>query len=380
VIAKVFKSTENSLLFALENLKKEIEKEFNDFDFLFFSIHSKYDYNDINYYIKKVFKNANYVAFNGIDAFVDNSIVEGVSCCVIKFVKNGKISTFFIEDVSFENSLTQTADYLNENKNKLHIMIGSIGSNKIKMGDFIEKLSLKLNYQPVNNIIGGISSGIINDNEAIVYQYIDNKIIKNGFVILSFENVSYEIGISLGFKPYGITYEVKKADNYKIYSVDDGKKFSDVIRNFMKKIDNKDIRYLWYTPIYLLDETDGYVATIRTIKDVKEEYVEFFGPVKRHQKFKFSFGDAEILLEEDKRNALDLKEKMPYPELIFNFSCIARQYVLEDKQREEIELYTSILNAHLFGFFTFGEIGPDKNFKKLKLYNETSLLLALEEI
>jgi hypothetical protein len=74
-----------------------------------------------------------------------------------------------------------------------------------------------------------------------------------------------------------------------------------------------------------------------------------------------------------------IKSIINYPEFAINFSCIARQYVLEDKQNQESEIYTSVLNCPLFGFFTFGEIGPDKYYKKLNLYNETSLLLAVKE-
>jgi len=67
------------------------------------------------------------------------------------------------------------------------------------------------------------------------------------------------------------------------------------------------------------------------------------------------------------------------PDIIFNFSCIARQYVLADKQKSELEVYLNRFDAPLFGFFTFGEIGPDKAYKKLKLYNETSLIVGIKE-
>ena len=63
-----------------------------------------------------------------------------------------------------------------------------------------------------------------------------------------------------------------------------------------------------------------------------------------------------------------------------SFSCIAREYILANKQKEEVKIYYKIFKAPLFGFFTYGEIGPDKMHKKLKLYNETSLILAIKEL
>ncbi|HIP42350.1 MAG TPA: hypothetical protein EYG91_00190, partial [Aquifex aeolicus] len=67
------------------------------------------------------------------------------------------------------------------------------------------------------------------------------------------------------------------------------------------------------------------------------------------------------------------------PDLLLNFSCVARQYVLEDKREYENEIISQMLDAPLFGFSTYGELGPDKYFKKVKLYNETATLVALKE-
>ena len=78
--------------------------------------------------------------------------------------------------------------------------------------------------------------------------------------------------------------------------------------------------------------------------------------------------------------AKKVKDKIKKPDIIFNFSCIARQYILDDKQEEEIRIYYQTFKTPLFGFFTFGEIGPDRMHKRLKLYNETSILLAIREL
>jgi hypothetical protein len=77
--------------------------------------------------------------------------------------------------------------------------------------------------------------------------------------------------------------------------------------------------------------------------------------------------------------ALNLREKIEYVELAFNFSCVAREYVLGKYQEEEPKIYSQILNAPLFGFFTYGEIGPNFDFSSLRLYNQSSLVVALKE-
>ncbi len=371
---KVFQSQKEVLLYALEDIKNQIDKNFNSYDFLMFAISPKYPYHDINYYIKKVFNTEKYIGFHTIDSFVNDEIVNGISTAVIKFERKGKIETFYLEDIDEDDAAVKTANYLNSNQDKVHIIIGGLGNRK-KFGTFIEELSQLINYQPVNNIIGGLSSGY----KGVTFQFVDSKIIKSGFVITTFSNVDFTIDIALGFKPYGITYKVKKAEGYKLYLVDDNRNFSYLTQSFMKSLDNFDTRYLWYIPIYIIDDEEGYVATLRTFKNIEKDYVEFFGPIKEGQHFKLSFATAEELLKENLKTAEKVRENIGYSDIVFDFSCIARQYVLEDRQKEEVEIYTSILNSYLFGFFTFGEIGPDKKFRKLKFYNETSLLLAMRE-
>lgn len=377
MIVNIFYSEKDALIFALEDLQKQLNKEFDDFDFLIFSFHPKYNYNDINYFVNKIFKTDKWIGFHSIDSFSDDKIIMGIVVLAIKFENDAKIDTFSIENIDEKEALGKTADFLNKNKEKLNLIIGNLCDDKI--GFFIEDLSRKLTYSPINNIVGGIASGFKENNEVLTYIFTPQKIIKNGLIILSLSRVDFEIGIALGFKPYGVTYEIKKAEDCKIYTVDDDKSFSYIVQNLLKGINNFKIEYLWYCPINILDDKEGYVATLRTPKALIKDYVEFFGPVKKGQKFKFSFAENDELLEESKKIAVNIKNKISHPDLLLNFSCVARQYVLEDKKEEENKIYINILNNHLFGFFTFGEIGPDKFYKSLKFYNETSLLVAIKE-
>lgn len=374
---KLFFSQKESLIFALEEIKEVLYSSFKDFDFLLFSFHPKYDYTDINYFVNKVFQTDKWIGFHAVDAFYNDMVIEGIVALAVKFEREGNVKVFEVEDIGQESALSKTADYLQSNKDKLNIIIGGLCEHRL--GFFIEDLSKMLKYYPVNNIVGGLASGFEKDGEVLTFIFTPDKIIKNGFVVLSFENLEYSVGISLGFKPYGITYEITHSEGYKIYSVDDGKNFSYLVQNLLKEIENPSVDHLWYCPINIIDDKEGYVATLRTPKKIDKDYVEFFGPVKNGQRFKFSFGDKDEILEEDKKVALMVKNQIKHPDLIFNFSCIARQYALEDKKQQESQVYLNTLNSYLFGFFTFGEIGPDKFFKSLKFYNETSLLLGVKE-
>jgi len=370
----IYSSNKQNLFEALKEIKKEIQKDFKKIDFLLIALNPKYE--SIDKDIKAIFPNIKYAAFHAIDAFKNDEITVNITVSVFEFEKNTDISLYYIDNINLDN-IKETIDYLNKNKTYFHIMI--TGFNE-KITEYLNIISDNLNYSPINNIIGGISSGIEIDNELRTWQFTNNKIIKNGLIIISFKNVKTQIGISLGFKPYGITYKVTKANNSKIYEVDYGIKFSAIAKKLLKGIKNIDEKYLWYIPLNILDEKDGYVATLRTIKKIKDDYVELFGDIQNGQKFKLSFATEDDLLEEDKKITIKVKKQIKEADAIFNFSCIARQYILSSKQKEEVKIYYKTFKAPLFGFFTFGEIGPDKMHKKLKLYNETSILLAMKEI
>jgi len=374
--AKVLSSNKDTFLFAIEELKFKLDTFSRDFDFYIFAISPIFNY-AINETIQKIFKTNNYIAFHSVDSFCDEKVKDNsVVVLAIKFEKNGKINPFFVDDIKDTDAL-KVSNYLNSNQDKFHLIFANNSDGKIC--SFIENVSKNISYTPINNIAGGVASGMKINDKFVSNLYIENRVLNKGLIILSFENVDAEVGVSLGFKPYGITYEITKAKENKIYLVDDGKNFAYMIRKLFDGIENPDIRYLWYTPIYILDSQNSYICATRTIKDLTDEYVEFFANVEEKKYFKISFATYVELLKENKKIAENLIKKIPLPEISFNFSCIARQYVLEDKQAEEANIYTKIFNSHLFGFFTFGEIGPDIKRKKLVFYNETSLPIIMKE-
>lgn len=374
MITKVFASTSGSFLFCLEEIKRRLERELPQFDFLIFSIHPHFPEEDIIPLIEHVFQTENYLGFSSIASFWNNKIVEkGVVCTAVKFTRNGKVN-FYVDSIdSTSKQIDQLATYLNSNKRAFHFALFNYFE---EVGFLLDQLSAQITYSPIDNIIGGLCS-TTNHHPTTIYA--KKAIIRRGFALLSFWNCQVETGISLGFKPYGITYEVAKGEKNIIYQVDDSRPFSPLIKRFFRGIENPTVEYLWYAPIYLLDEEKDYLATLRTFKELHEDGIEFFGPVKKGDKFKLSFATPQDLLREDERIAWEVKKRIRRPEMVFNVSCIARQYVLEDRRQEEVEIYTNVFNTYLFGFFSFGEIGPDIYRRRLKLFNETSLIVAIRE-
>jgi len=367
----IYSSNKQNIFEALKEINEQVQKDFKKIDFLLIALNPKYK--SIEKEINQIFPNIKYTAFHTVNAFKNDEVITNITINVFEFENNADINLYYIDNF---NNIKGLINYLNKNKTYFHIMITSF--NK-KISEYLNDISDWLDYNPINNITGGISSGIEIDNELRTWQFTNNKIIKNGLIIISFKNVKTKIGISFGFKPYGITYKVTKANNSKIYEVDGGINFSNIAKKLLKGVGVK-AEYLWYIPLSLLRKSDNKIVNVRTIKEIKKNYVELFGNIKNGQKFKLSFATKEDLFEEDKKTAIKVKKQIKEADAIFNFSCIAREYILDNKQKEKTKMYYEIFKAPLFGFFTFGEIGPDRMYKKLKLYNETSLLLAMKEL
>ena len=376
--AKIYYSNNKVFKFALEEIYKQFLDDFmiDKFDFIIFAIDSNYNYQDINFSIKKIFNTNNFIAFNATNSFARDKIIEeGVVALFIKFENNGKIDTYYQDDLELKDDLI---NYLQKHNDNLNIIL-SYPSEDIP--NFIKELNKQLGELGDNNIslLGGLCSGYLDSEELVAYQYIDGKIIKNGFILISFENCEFLKEVSLGYKAIGPHYKVNVAKDNRVYVVD-YEDASLITKKLLKGIENPSIQNLWFSPLVILDEKDGEVDIVRTFKDIKYgEYVEFFGPIERDALVKLSFATEEMLLENNRKKATLIKENLNEIELGFNFSCIARQYSLGEKQENEIKEYAQIFNAPIFGFFTFGEIDKSKISNKIKFYNQTSLVCGIKE-
>ena len=353
MISRIYCSNNETLFLALEEIFLKFKNDYflKDFDFIIFAISPTFNKYDINPTINRIFKTKNYLAFNAINAFANKEINNGVTALFIKFENKGKIN------IKLNKNLKELEN------DKLHMIFMPYKENEC-VCQRVKESNLPL--------IGGVCSG----DEANVY--IDSRIEEEKPVILEFENVEFEFGISLGYRPIGPTYKVNLATENKVYVVD----FEDtsLLAKKLLKNTNGDIRNLWYSPLLVISDKDGMVDVVRTFKDIKENhYVEFFGYIEKNSLIKLSFATNNMLLEEDEKTAKNIKEKILQPEVIFNFSCVAREYILGEKRKKEAEIYSKILNAPVFGFFTYGEIGPDYEFKTSKLYNQSSLVVAMKE-
>ena len=376
----VIVSSKNPIFrFAVRELKEKAPK---GFDFALFAVSPNYPYQDVPATIKKEFGSINYVGFSSSSAFENIKLVnDGIVGCFFKFNSpKTKVCTFVKEKINEKNRtkvLKELIAFLKERKGKLNVVIGDFIEGEFPI--LIEKVGEELQKLGIDSpLVGGVTATPTQgDKREKSYLFYNGNTVENGFIVVSFSNVDFQVQVSSGVFKKGPVYTVTKCDSFKIYELN-GKKAGYLPKKLLKDIEPaEDNRFLlWYTPFGIVGEKDE-IEALRVIRSFSDEYVELWGPVKEGDRLKLSVVLSTELLKDAEENARELKASFGMADFCFNFSCLARAKILEQFEEKEIELYGRLLNAPLFGFFTHGEVATKNG--KLRLHNLTSVIVAVRE-
>lgn len=376
----VIVSSQNPILrFAVKEVKEKAPK---GFDFALFSISPNYPYQDVPATIRKEFGSINYVGFSSNSAFENIRVVnDGIVGCFFKFSSpKTKVSTYVRDNVSRDNRediKREIEEFLSGKEEKLNIVIADFIDGEFPI--LLEDLGKEFQKKGIKtSLIGGIIATPMRDNRRQKgFLFHNGSVIENGFVIISFSNLDFQFRVSSGIFKKGPVYTVTKTDTFKIYELN-GKPASYLPRKLLKDIepsnDNKTL--LWYTPFGIINE-ENEIEALRVIRSFTDDYIELWGPVKKGERLKLSIVLSTEMIKDAEKTAENLKNSFGMVDFSFNFSCIAREKILEEFENEEIELYCRLLNAPLFGFYTHGEVA--KRNGKLRIHNLTSTIVAVRE-
>lgn len=382
--ARNYFSTHPVLRYAIEEIivAYHADPMIDTHDFILIAVAPHYPLAQVTHFVQHHFATDRFLAFHAIDAFSGMETVSGIAMCVIAFEREGSIKTLLIEDMikHQDRAVNQTIAYLEANRDATHCFFS--GHLEGEFSTFIDALEAAGEDKTLfSRFIGGACSGTHDPltKETLTYQATADRIVKRGFVLVSFCGCDCAMRASLGYNPVGVAYTITGVAGKGNVAIDYNRSFVHTIDRLTRNIPDFEIRHLWYSPIVLLDEADGSISIVRTFKAIHHDSVEFYTPLKVGTRFKLSYAEPSNLLQADAQSAQEVVSQLPQCDLAFNFSCIARQYALEDRQKEEAKIYSKLLNAPLFGFFTFGEVGSKRNGKGLNVYNQTSLLVGITE-
>jgi small ligand-binding sensory domain FIST len=378
VKVKILSSTNPVLQLAFEEIAKRLDEKP---DFALISISPLYPAQDVPYCIEKILglERDKYLGFNAVDAFENTNIIAtGVVACFLWFEGKGGVKLHYFPNIdkrlANKKFLNEVISVFSNHSSDLNIIIADYTHGLFPL--FFGKISASLDKENINT--SNICGGIISTKEKFPsYIFVAGKVLRNSFSIVSFENVKFEMGLSTGIFKRGPIYTITSGKGFFIYEFDN-KPAGFLPKILLRGIEKGKKEYLWYTPLVIMND-EGELLALRTFKDFTDRYVEVWAPIEKGQKVKLAIVIPDEILRDTEMVAQSVKEKIGFTELVLNFSCIARQYTLEDRAQEEVEIYGKKLNAPIFGFFTCGEIALGIHGKKLKLHNQTSVVVALRE-
>ncbi|MCS7205309.1 MAG: FIST C-terminal domain-containing protein [Leptospiraceae bacterium] len=389
LVSTFLKKEISDLIEEIRNIKKEFEP-----DLYIFFFPSFFYTNSLNQeLLKDVVYPSKCVSVSTIAAMKDNQLeYDHFGGVAIKFERKGFVDFFAVNKLKNKNLKSlknEVLSFLKEDPNSTYLIFSTESNLEI---NHLLNLIFKKNSYPKVRLYGGVaSSNLVN---LFTFISFNGAIITDGFVIIKLGNVISYNTLSFGFISIGRTYQISKAKKNLIYLIEEEPAKIFIQRLLkdtgieIKDLDDKEkVKFLWEFPFLLIDKRKGYVTSIRTLKRINEDALEFYGLVEENSLIKLSIGDSEDILNDVNTRAIELQSiitnQKRNPEWILNISCAARNLVLSDEQMEQEEqrtYYDVLKDYKLVGFLSFGEIGPDRFGNPGEFFNETSILVGFEEI
>ena len=183
--------------------------------------------------------------------------------------------------------------------------------------------------------------------------------------------------ITGGWRPVGEERTVTKSNGNTVFTID-GKPALDLYKNFLN-LKDEDIPRLSVDFPLIVRRNDGSVV-IRTPfrADPQNHALIFGGSVPEGSIVTFSSNPGEETVQNSITEIMEFSDTISNSDLMLLFSCMARHQAAGGFVEEEINAAAHAGNAPLVGFFSYGEIGNDKN-GRCEFNNETFSLVTLTE-
>ncbi|MBU2928476.1 FIST signal transduction protein [Winogradskyella psychrotolerans] len=309
-----------------------------------------------------------------------NSVAdESVSLTAITFEKaQHRLEKVDIDDSnkSFTTGVS-LAQKLNTDNLK-HILLFSDGLN-VNGSELVSGIRSVL---PEIGVTGCLAADGLDFNETFV---IANRLISDKIVVgLGLYGNDLKVGYSSksGWEGFGIERLVTKSDHNILYELD-GLPALQVYKSFLGDIVSQESSATLRFPLSIrVDETDEPV--IRTVVNIDEaqQSLTFTDRIPKDALVRLMNSNVDKLIEGAKCSATEAsKEIQEKGELAILISCAGRRKMLKQLAEEEVDVVREIIGEKpkITGVYSYGEIGPFREFAPCKFHNQTITITLFSE-
>ncbi|MEN9336000.1 MAG: hypothetical protein RLZZ500_987 [Bacteroidota bacterium] len=204
-------------------------------------------------------------------------------------------------------------------------------------------------------------------------------------VAVGFYGEAIEFGFASegGWADFGPEREVTASDKNVLYKIGD-RYALDLYKEYLGKYADELPGSALYFPLSMKEtpESEPVVRTILSI-DETQKSMTFAGNIPVGAHVRLMRGNLDRLVDAAEAAASQIRKTLPnQPQLAFLVSCVGRRIVLAERVLEELEVIKNTLGKEtvLFGFYSYGEISPNKHKLGCELHNQTMTIATLFEV
>ena len=197
-------------------------------------------------------------------------------------------------------------------------------------------------------------------------------------ILLISGNLNVSIGVAHGWKPVGRTAVVTRADDHKIYEIDN-EPVLDFYRHYLGDRSEPSL----VNPLAILDEGTGrsYLRTSLAY-DETDGSASYFGSVPEGSTVQLTMATTDQILagtEESLAEALAAFPSDASPEGVFVASCATRNLILGTRAGGEIDRIVGAVGQDIpvSGFYAYGEIAPLGVDTPVRFHNGTCVTVLI---
>ncbi|MBU3714142.1 MAG: histidine kinase [Ferruginibacter sp.] len=268
-----------------------------------------------------------------------------------------------------------------EQKDLKYILVISDG-NLINGDDLIS--GIQEATDPSVLISGGLAGDADRFKKTVVG--LDNNIKEGNVVLMGLygSHIIVGTGTQGGWDVYGPERMVTKSEKNILYEID-GDNALDLYKKYLGKYADELPSSALLFPISVRKKEDKtfIVRTILSI-DEKNKRMIFAGNITEGAEVRFMRANFDRLINaasDAGAQAVSLMNNTPV-NLAILVSCVGRKIVLGDRIEEEIEAVAECMSPEttIAGFFSYGEIAPNKDENITKLHNQTMTVTTFAEL
>ncbi|PKG31265.1 FIST C-terminal domain-containing protein, partial [Methanoregula sp.] len=152
----------------------------------------------------------------------------------------------------------------------------------------------------------------------------------------------------------------------------------DLYREYLEVSDDDLIQIGVNFPLLIVKPDGTEVLRSFLAVDFATGALTFAGTVPQGAKVRFSSSFGYETIEKAIRDIREFRNTSPKADLAIVFSCIARHRAAGVMVNDELDTIRALWNVPVFGFFTYGEIGHNRN-GNCDFYNESLSIALLSE-